>query len=1012
MVTSFRLIIIFFILGFISLFSIRNLNFQLNQNSAESSLEISFSTFKTTPEETEQYVTSKIENALSRIDNIKTISSFSTEDNGSIKVSFNTSTNLSQKRFDILLNLRQVFENLPPGTTFPIISQVGEGSEKQPLISYSISGISNSEINSIKTIFERIFRNNDIPATLEVTGGSRKIIQIEYDKNRMFSRKIAISDVISSLQGLTNENYLGNVTEHGMNYFVRLAQHSVGTSALEEIVLNNSPLVKLKDIATISETYEKNDFSYRINGKNTALIHIYDDQSENVLTTYSKISKVLEKIKKEIPEGCELRLEQDNSRHLRKLVKIAGLNCGITLLLIALVLLLFKNWKYLLIVITTIIINFCLLILIYSLFKIPIDLITLNSISFILSFLCFNLLIALEQFDKIGKRRIQQSQVIIFLIDSSFYIAIDFLDYQDLHQLQSILKFSIIVIAVGTITNFLFASSLHNLLTKNSNNQNSKINPTIFTNIKIVKFRYIILFLLLSSTGIPFFMLPTKIEGNNPYNKIFGTPLLQNKIIPLSSLALGGIWRLFHENIYLNTDFEDSQETSLNIYAEQPIGATPEQMKSSLEYLEKFLLDTEYIDLYVSQVFSGQRGTIKIKFLNYIPIHYPEKLRQQLINASQNLGGVGWTFFGIGKGFSNKMTKEHPSFQLKISGYNFAKLKEIGEFVKTEISKNDRINSATLASDNQFISDNNHEYKMSVNERQLAQLELDDKNVKSELILNNSEIMDKKMSISLSNENIPIKITAKGQDNLTINEFLTHPIRLEDRYIKPNSLTTFLKADRVESIVRENRRYIQILNLKYVGSLETGYNYLLEETKRINKDLPEGYVIDVISDHESSKPLTTKLLIFLSATSFIYILLTIRLNSFRKAGLGFLMIYISLSAIFATFYIGDFKFDEGGQASFIITIIIGFCYLLYFWEDLGVVAKTKGSRLYLRQNIKLLILSLLIGSVGNLTYLITQFNDPFWSAFSIGVLASSIAIVFITAFVTPLFSINKGSLNQ
>lgn len=983
----------------------------MNQNSAESSLEISFSTFKTTPEETEQYVTSKIENALSRIDNIKTINSFSTEDNGSIKVSFNTSTNLSQKRFDILLNLRQVFENLPSGTTFPIISQIGQGSEKQPLISYSISGISNSEINSIKTIFEKIFRNNDIPATLEVTGGSRKIIQIEYDKNRMYSRKVAISDVISSLQGLTNENYLGNVTDHGMNYFVRLASHSVGTSALEEIVLKNTPLVKLRDIATISETYEKNDYSYRINGKNTALIHIYDDQSENVLTTYSKISGILNKIKKELPEGSELRLEQDNSKHLRKLVKIAVLNGAITLLLISLVLL-FKNWKYLLIVITTIIINFCLLVLIYSLFKIPIDLITLNSISFILSFLCFNLLIALGQFDKIGKRRIQQSQIIIFLIATSIYMAIEFLDYQDLHQLQSILKFSIIVIAVGTITNFLFASSLHNLLTKNSNSQENKKNLTIFTNVKIIKFRYIILFLVLSFTGIPLFTLPSKIEGNNTYNKIFGAPLFQDEIIPVSSLAFGGIWRLFYENIYVNTDFEDSQETSLNIYAEQPIGATAEQMNSSLEYLEKFLSDTEYIELYVSQVFSGQRGTIRVKFLNDIPIHYPEKLRQQLINASQNLGGVGWTFFGIGKGFSNKMTKEHPSFQLKISGYNFAKLKEIGEFLKTEISKNDRINSATLASDNQFISDNNHEYKMSVNDRQLAQLELDDKNIKSELILNNSEIMDKKMSVSISNEKIPLKITAKNQDNLTINEFLTHPIRLEDRYIKPNSLTTFLQADRVESIVRENRRYIQILNLKYVGSLETGYKYLLEETERINKDLPEGYAIDVLSDHESSKPLSTKLLIFLTATSFIYILLTIRLNSFRKAGLAFLMVYISLSANFATFYIGDFKFDEGGQASFIFIIIIGFCYLLYFWEDLGLVTKIESSRIYLRQNIKLISLSFLILSIGNLTYLFTQFNDPFWSAFSIGVLASSIAIALITTFVIPLFSVNKDSLNQ
>lgn len=1011
MVTSFRLIIVFFILSFLSIFSIKNLVYRWNENSRDNSLEISFSAYKTTPEETEQNITSKIENALSRIDNIESINSFSNDDNGTITISFNSPSNLSQKRFDILLSLRQVFDNLPAGTTFPIISQAGQGADQQPLLSFSLSGIDDSEISSIKTIFEKVFRNKDVPANIEVTGGSKKILQVEYDKRKLYSKNIQISDLISSLQRFTSDNYLGNVNDNGMNYFIKLDQTSSGFTALEQIVLKNNPLVKLKDIANITDEYEKDDYSYTINGKKTALIHIYDDQAENVLTTYSKVIKALEIIKEELPKGSELRLEQDNSKQLRELVRTTVLNAIITILLIFTILLLFKDWKYVLVAGTTIVINFCLLILIYAILKIPIDLITLNSISFILSLISFNLLVTLSQNNEISKRRIQQSQIIIFLIALSIHIGLNVLNNQDLNKIQSILKFSIIVLAIGIITNFLFATRLYKLLRKTSNN-------TVIEKLKLksahikLRFRSLIFIFAVIVTGIPLFLLPSKIEGNEPYNKLIGSDLFQEKIIPLSNYLFGGIWRLFHENIYVNTEYEDSQETALNIYAEQPIGATTEQMKSSLEYLEKFISESEYVDIYVTQVHSGQKGSIRVKFLNGIPIQYPEQLRQKLINASQNLGGVGWTFYGIGKGFSNKMTKEHPSFQLKISGYNFAKLKEIGESVKIEISKNDRINNVSLGSESQFILDNNHEYKMSVNDRQLAQLQLEDKNIKSELIMNNSEIMDKKMSMNILNENIPIKITAKNLDKLTINEFQNHTIRLDERYIKPKSLIAFQKADRVESIIRENRRYIQVLNLKYVGSLETGYNYLLEETKKINKNLPEGYSIEVLNDHGSSKSFKTKSLVYLTVLAFSFILLTIRLNSFKKAGHALIMLYISISGIFSIFYFSDFKFDEGGQASFLFSIIVCCCFLLYFWEELSSEKKTESNAVYLNHNITFLILSFLIMTAGILPYLITQPHAPFWPSFTIGLLGSYPIIALITIFFIPIISIKKIQINE
>ncbi len=1000
-VTPFRLVVVFIVLSLLSLFSLKSLIFQLNDTTNKNTLEISFSCSKTTPENTELSITSKIENTLSRIANINTISSFSAEDHGSIIVVFNSSTKIKDKRFEILLNLRQIYESLPRGTTFPIISHGGQQEVRPPMLSYSISGLENEEINSIRSLFEKNIRTKKAPVNVKITGAGKKTVLIEYDAKKLYSKNISINDLIAAIESYSNNYYIGTATNKDNIYFVKIDQDNSDLHAIEEIILSHSPLVKIKGIAKIVQIYESNDFSYRINGKNTTLIHLYDDQSENILSTYLKAQRAIREVKKAIPKEKILRIEQDNTKHLRILIKKAIINCSITFLFLTLLYLPFKGWQFFFLTIITLFINITLIVLLYSSLKIPIDIQVINSTPFVLSFLCLNIQISLNQKKHIGRNNILKMQFLISCIITAFFFGIDFLNNQNSMQLLSLLRVSMLASFIAVVTNAFFANSLYNLL--NQKNKKSIITKNIDQPQKslyksLEKYRMYFLIIGTLLTGIPVFLIPQNIDGLTKYNRVLSSELFQENIIPISEKVVGGIWRLFHQNIYVNTNYEDSQETVLNIFAELPLGATPSQTEEALMYLERHLQNSKYIQTYISEVHSGQRGSIKIKFTNSTPTDFPEQLRRSLIDHSQNLGGVGWTFSGVGRAFSNRMLVEHPTFELKLTGYNYSKLTEIGESIRHDISENQRISSARFSTESNFNSYDSYEYKMTVDESQIARLGLEQENIRSEMLLNNSEISDEKLNLNIQNEKFPIKIREKNQTNLTISQFLSNPLKVDTHFVKPSILTKFSKTDRVESILRENRKYIRLLNLKYVGAMETGYSFLSEKMKEINKTLPEGYQVEILATAQSKKQTSTKFLIYFTLLLFVFAIISITLNSLKSAIIFLDIIFISFSGSFIFYYIGDFSFDQGGQSAFWYGFILNLLLLLSFRE----VRIENYNRIHFSQIYSILLPFLVIIS-GVIPYLITQYREPFWSSFAIGILGSSSAAVILSILVLPLF---------
>ena len=136
-ISSFSTIIIFTLFTLVGLAILPLLNLQLNPSRTLSSITVSFSWPENEARVVEQEVTSKLEAAFARIAGIKDISSTSKFGAGTIRLSLHKGTNIDAVRFEMSMLVRQVWQALPKGVSYPSIQADKPNDDREPpMLSY------------------------------------------------------------------------------------------------------------------------------------------------------------------------------------------------------------------------------------------------------------------------------------------------------------------------------------------------------------------------------------------------------------------------------------------------------------------------------------------------------------------------------------------------------------------------------------------------------------------------------------------------------------------------------------------------------------------------------------------------------------------------------------------------------------------------------------------------------------------------------------------------------------
>ncbi|WP_315821836.1 hypothetical protein [Paraflavitalea speifideaquila] len=205
------------------------------------------------------------------------------------------------------------------------------------------------------------------------------------------------------------------------------------------------------------------------------------------------------------------------------------------------------------------------------------------------------------------------------------------------------------------------------------------------------------------------------------YNTLAGNQQYRETIKPRINKWLGGSLYAFVNNVYEKSGYRDPGKTRLFVSTALPYGNSPQQMNYIIGEVESYLKSVNQVDKFVATVYSGQYATIEITFKEeFEQTGLPFNLKSKLIARSLDWGGIDWTIYGVGNGFSNAGAAEIPQFRVIMKGYNYATLDKQVSLLESKLLQHPRIQQVNR--NDQLEEDDKpaQEYILSLDPLQMA----------------------------------------------------------------------------------------------------------------------------------------------------------------------------------------------------------------------------------------------------------------------------------------------------
>lgn len=1033
--SSFSIILISTALSIIGWLVIPYLSLSLNKEQNGDSLTIVTAWPNASAQHIETEVTSIIEGAISNIDGITQLNSVSKKNKSTINIEISNHIDIDYLRLNILQTVRRIYSQLPEGVYFPEVKQTNNSFNRKALVIYTLrSGKQSGYVEK--------YANNQIKPQLafikgldyiEVYGGTDLEVNIVYDWVQMQKLGISIQDISTAIRRFYTEENLGWVLENNDSEDIsKSVFRQIKIPASEENNLHAIPIlnkegriISLGQIAKTEIREKEPDEYYRINGQNAIHIVLYALPNTNALSLVKEIEKEISDINTQLPEGFALEESYKSTEYIEKELQTIYLRTLFTILILLLfVILVSFNWKYVLMIILSLITTISISFIIYYLLGIDIHLYSLAGITVSLGLIIDNSIVMADHLIHRGDLKGFTAILASTLTTIASLIVIWFLPEElklDLWDFAAIISVNLLVSLMVAL--FYLPALLQILNFKSSSKKDSRNRKKLILKFNrvysivlsfLLKYRKWSIIFLIWMFGLPFFLLPSELEDEywlaNTYNNTIGSDWYKDHLKTPVNKYLGGSLRLFNFYVFENSYYSKAEQTKLYVDAAMPKGANIHQLNSIIENIESFLSPFESKIKYQTSIRSPQYANISIQFSDDIEPIFPYVLKSKLISNSLNLGGVSWNIYGVGKGFSqSEGLTETINFKLSLKGFNLNELNYWAKDIKTKLEEHPRVNNVNTSANKQWWKNGkSYEYVGNIETEKLFYNRVDLSRFLNEIKLQSNNL-DYTLNFPGLRDYKTIRLSPKNahkKDDWTLLNISTTPHKIGE-YL------TIQKQEEEEAIYKENQSYVKHIDYKYIGSMKFASEFSDRIIVDINSQLPLGYSLESLNNYRVSKDSNSYTMAILLIIFLMYFICSILFESLTWPFAIILMVPFSFIGIFLVFYQFDFNFDQGGYASFILVgglVVNASIYLLNDFSNLKNQGNQSAINIYIKafnRKIIPILLTILSTVIGLIPFVAFGQNEVFWFALAIGTIGGLLFSIFLILFFFPLFFLRK-----
>ena len=266
-----------------------------------------------TPEDVEQAVTIKVEEAVQDLEGIKKISSTSVE--GTSVVSIEADSGYDAR--DLLADVKSrvdAINTLPGDAEKP---NIAIAQRQRDVITVSIAAqYSEKEIREFaEQVRDDLLKSPQITQlSLDAVRNYEITIQISQDKLR--EHQLTFGQIRDAINNSSIDLSAGNIKTQGGDVLVRSKGQAYRKDEFENIVVKTNPdgtQLRVKDVAYVDDGFEETPLRARFNGEQAAMVEVFRIGQQNAIDVADAVKSYIAERQDTLPEGFTLSYWDDDS---------------------------------------------------------------------------------------------------------------------------------------------------------------------------------------------------------------------------------------------------------------------------------------------------------------------------------------------------------------------------------------------------------------------------------------------------------------------------------------------------------------------------------------------------------------------------------------------------------------------------------------------------------------------------------------------------------------------------
>lgn len=247
------------------------------------------------PEDMDELVTQLIEDQVSTLEGVKSMSSTTSEGRSMIMLEYDYDTDMDEAYSDLTKSLNSI-RDLPDDVE-PTVMEMNNNAQASMMLTIANPSQENLYDYVDQKIVPELEKLSTV-AEVSTMGGSSEYIKIELMSDMMEQYHVNISDIKSAMSAANLSYPSGSAESGNLDLSVStLTQHDTLDELLEmPITVSGNKIIYLEDIAVVSYEEEQKGGVSRYNGEETISISLTKQQSSTAMDLSKQVQKVIKSL--------------------------------------------------------------------------------------------------------------------------------------------------------------------------------------------------------------------------------------------------------------------------------------------------------------------------------------------------------------------------------------------------------------------------------------------------------------------------------------------------------------------------------------------------------------------------------------------------------------------------------------------------------------------------------------------------------------------------------------------